>query len=167
MFIHFCASSTVPHFQTIVPHSLPTLALTGRWRRKTITHWLVRSFERDLVNLICDYNKTVTPLLLIFLPPRAMQALKFHLQENTSLSFLAVLSDTEKTHLSGGELVFHPITWKKIAFAAWSWIGSLQTPQSGGGQFLQRGQWKGRVEGSKLSAAILHPIHFQERSQHY
>lgn len=57
VFIHFCASSTVPHFQTIVPHSLPTLALTGRCSRKTITHWLVRSFGRDLVNLICDCNK--------------------------------------------------------------------------------------------------------------
>lgn len=57
VFIHFCASSTVLHFQTIVPHSLPTLALTGRWSRKTITTWLVRSFERDLVNLNCDCNK--------------------------------------------------------------------------------------------------------------
>lgn len=57
MFIHFSAGSATPHFQTIVPHSLPTSALTGRGSRKTIVHWLVRSFGRDLVNLSCDWNK--------------------------------------------------------------------------------------------------------------
>lgn len=56
-FIHFHAESAVPHSQTVVPRSLPISALTGRWSRKTIMQWLVRSVEKYLVSPSCDRNK--------------------------------------------------------------------------------------------------------------